>query len=263
MSKSFIDIAQNALADLEKIEVTRRNFIIKGFSFVDFDVEAERADIEYMLREFYVALRNENPAVANVLDGLLRTYNRAEAAQILASIKALLKTEIALSKGDVANKRIFISHSSKDKAIVEFFVDQILLLGIGLKPEDIFCTSIEDMTMKNGEDIRNHIHKNIRFADYSLLLISDNYKNSEICMNEMGAVWASNNEVRYCILPGTSFESLGWLCSPMKADMITDRTFLDALCGELVSRYSLNEDNLSWSRHREAFVKMCDKLQND
>lgn len=257
MSKSFIDIAKTALAKLERIEITRTNLPMRGCTFVDFDVEAERADLEYMLREFYVTLRNENPAVANVLDDLLRAYNRVEAAQILASIKTLLKTEIALSKGYAANKRIFISHSSKDKAIVELFVDQILLLGIGLKSEDIFCTSIEDMTMKNGEDIRNHIHQNIRTADYSLLLISDNYKNSEICLNEMGAVWTSDNEVRYCILPRTSFKSLGWLCSPMKADMITDRTFLDAFSQEMVTRYQLSFDSIRWSRHREAFVKMC------
>lgn len=256
MTTSIIDIAKNALAELEKIEVSRRDFIIKGFSFVDFDVEAERADIEYILREFHVALRKENHAVALVLDELLRDYNRAEAAQILASIKTLLKTEIALTQGGTANKRIFISHSSKDKAIVGAFVDQVLQLGVGLRNEDVFCISIEDMTMKNGEDIRDHIHKNIRTADYSLLFISDNYKSSQICLNEMGAVWATDNEVRYCLLPNTTFESIGWLCSPQKADMITDRTFLDALSEELTSRYSLNKDSLCWSRHREAFVGM-------
>ena len=62
----------------------------------------------------------------------------------------------------------------------------LLILGIGLNPDDIFCTSIEDMTMRNGEDIRKHIQDNIRSAEYSFLLISDNYKASEICINEMG-----------------------------------------------------------------------------
>lgn len=37
------------------------------------------------------------------------------------------------------------------------FVNHILCLGIGLSLEDIFCTSIEDMTMRNGEDIRRTI----------------------------------------------------------------------------------------------------------
>lgn len=59
-------------------------------------------------------------------------------------------------------KNIFISHSSKDKAIVQLFVDDVLQLGAGIKPEQIFCTSIEDMGIKNGDDIRKHIHQNIK-----------------------------------------------------------------------------------------------------
>ena len=109
-------------------------------------------------------------------------------------------------------KNIFISHSSKDKAIVQLFVDDVLQLGAGIKPEQIFCTSIEDMGIKNGDDIRKHIHQNIKNADYSFLLISNNYKKSEICLNEMGAVWAYGNNVKLYLLPNTNFDCIGWLC---------------------------------------------------
>ena len=44
-------------------------------------------------------------------------------------------------------KTIFISHSSKDKKLVDVFVDTILRLGIGFKDNDIFCTSIEGLGM--------------------------------------------------------------------------------------------------------------------
>lgn len=74
------------------------------------------------------------------------------------------------------SKRIFISHSSKDKEIIEKFTDNILHLGIGLSHEEIFCTSVEEMGIKNGDDIRNHIKKNIQEADFSFLMISKNYK---------------------------------------------------------------------------------------
>ena len=49
------------------------------------------------------------------------------------------------------------------------------------------------MGLKNGEDIRRHIRENVRSADFSFLMISKNYKASEICLNEMGAVWATVN----------------------------------------------------------------------
>lgn len=106
-------------------------------------------------------------------------------------------------------KKIFISHSSKDKQCVTDFINHILCLGIGINPDDIFCTSIEDLGIQNGEDIRRHIQDNIRSAEYSFILLSDNYKASEICVNEMGAVWAYDANVRLYLLPNTGFSIIG------------------------------------------------------
>lgn len=152
-------------------------------------------------------------------------------------------------------KKIFISHSSKDKPIIQLFVDDILRLGIGLKSEHIFCTSIEDMGIKNGGDIRKHIHDNIKNADYSILLISKNYKESEICLNEMGAVWAYDNKVRFYILPDADFNSIGWLCNTRIAEKINNPIALDDLHEQLQQAYSLqNTISKSWSRQREKFL---------
>lgn len=159
------------------------------------------------------------------------------------------------STAQVSGKRIFISHSSKDKQLVKDFVNHILCLGIGLNPDDIFCTSIEDMTMRNGEDIRKHIQDNIRSAEYSFLLISDNYKASEVCVNEMGAVWAYDANVRLFLLPDVSFSSIGWLCDTRKAEKLTDSVTLDRLYKEMVEYFSLKENLVHWSQQREMFVR--------
>ena len=79
-------------------------------------------------------------------------------------MKAIVDCVLGLENGHGA-KKIFISHSSKDKDVMEKFIDYILQLGIGLNPEDIFCTSIEEMGIKNGEDIRRHIRDNVQSAD--------------------------------------------------------------------------------------------------
>ena len=155
----------------------------------------------------------------------------------------------------VSGKRIFISHSSKDKQLVKDFVNHILCLGIGLNPDDIFCTSIEDMTMRNGEDIRKHIQDNIRSAEYSFLLISDNYKASEVCVNEMGAVWAYDANVRLFLLPNVSFSSFGWFCDTRKTEKLIDSVALDRLYKEMVEYFSLKENLVHWSQQREMFVR--------
>lgn len=47
-------------------------------------------------------------------------------------------------------------------------------------------------------------------ADFSFLLISENYKKSEICLDEMGAVWVINSNVRCYLLQNTGFDKIGW-----------------------------------------------------
>lgn len=176
---------------------------------------------------------------------------------VLMSLLQMIVDENQKSK---TAKKLFISHSSKDKDIVTNFMDKILQLGIGLSHEDIFCTSIEETAIRNGEDIRKHIQDNIRNVDYSFLLISKNYKESEICINEMGAVWAYDNRVRLFLLPDVDFDSIGWLCDTKKAEKINDSIALDSLQKELIKFYSLSDRDLSWSRQRETFLKYISSI---
>ncbi len=205
-------------------------------------------------------IRTKYPQIADILNhanntinnrGLINAYSFGD---IRTSIKILESLEF--SKG----KKIFISHSSKDKAIVVQFVDHILQLGIGLQAEDICCTSIEEMGIKNGEDIRRHIHTNIKNADFSFLLISKSYKKSEICINEMGAIWAYDANVRFYLLPDATFKNIGWLCDVQQAEFINNRVALDVLHKELLEYYSLQNDVATWSRQRETFINYINNL---
>lgn len=150
--------------------------------------------------------------------------------------------------------KIFISHSSKDKNLVENFADIVLRLGIGIKGEDIFCTSIEEMGIKNGEDIRTHIQSNINGCDYAFLMISQKYNKSSICLNEMGAVWAYDKKIKTFILPDVNFKSIGWLYDVKKANRINDTVALDALHEEMTGYYALPRKTGEWGRQREIFL---------
>ena len=85
-------------------------------------------------------------------------------------------------------------------------------------------------------------------------MISQNYKTSEICLNEMGAVWAANNTVRYYILPNTSFEQIGWLNEVKKAENLCDSIALDSLHKEIMAFYDLPDKGITWSTKREEFI---------
>ena len=194
------------------------------------------------------------PYFQNVFGDFINAYSFGD---IRTSIK-IIDTLYPLQS--VKGHKIFVSHSSKDKEIVSEFCDRILRLGICINANDIFCTSIEDMDIKNGEDIRNHIKDNILSADFSFLLISDNYKKSEICLNEMGAVWTNDSNVRYYLLPNTGFDKIGWLCDTKKAEQLTSEIALDKLYKELTTFYKLDEAFETWSKQRVTFINNVSKI---
>lgn len=200
-------------------------------------------------------IRTKYPKISDILDHAIKVINNNGYinAYAFGDIRTALKILASLEL--IKDKKIFISHSSQDKDIVVKFVDHILQLGIGIKAEDIFCTSIEDMGVRNGRDIRRHIQTNIRNVDYAFLLISKSYKASEICINEMGAVWAYDSHVRLYLLPDVDFNEIGWLCDTRKADKINEPVPLDALHKEMIEYYNLTDKGEIWSRQRETFLK--------
>lgn len=159
-----------------------------------------------------------------------------------------------------SKKRIFISHASKDKELIGKFVDSILLLGMGVDSETIAYTSREDTGVPPGESIPEFIQSNIACADIVLLMISDNYKDSEVCLNEMGAAWALNKYIIQILLPNTSFDKLGWLCSLDKAIKIDNPESIDILSEVVTDRLDISIKPTVWNRNKTAFTSYCTTL---
>ncbi len=129
-----------------------------------------------------------------------------------------------------SHKKIFISHSSKDKQIVDIFVDKLLHLGLQIDPNDVAYTSREETGVGTGEDIRKFIKENISTCDFVFFMISENYKKSEICLNEMGAAWA------------------------------TDRTVI--LFDDITEKYSYKPRINTWNRNKNEFILFINNLNS-
>ncbi len=111
------------------------------------------------------------------------------------------------------NNKIFISHSSKDIDFVDSFVKHILRLGLDIPADRIFCSSMEGHGIKSGEYIPDRLKTEMELASIALLFISKNYKESEVCLNEVGAAWVSleKTNVIPILLPDVDFKDLGFL----------------------------------------------------
>lgn len=155
------------------------------------------------------------------------------------------------------HRKVFISHSSKDQSLLDEFVDKILHLGMNIPSEDIAYTSRADTGVIAGGNIPKFIHDNIECVDFVLLMLSDNYKQSEVCLNEMGAAWALKKNVIQILLPKTSFKELGWLYTLDKAIKIDDEESLDALLQQFKEYWGLDINIVTWGRNKKSFIESC------
>lgn len=150
--------------------------------------------------------------------------------------------------------KVFLSHSSKDKSLINEFVDRVLIRSCCLDLSDIIYTSRETTGVEPGEDIPSFIKENLKTSSLVLFLISDNYKSSEVCLNEMGAAWALEKKTMPILLPATTFKSLGWLTSLSEALKIDDSEGLDKIYSILKRKKTNTSD---WNRQKESFMNYC------
>lgn len=164
-------------------------------------------------------------------------------------------------KNSVSNSRkFFISHSSEDEIIVNGFIKEILRLGCGFKDADIFCT-LDPTVIRTGDDFREKIVENLRECDFVLLFISENYMNSEICQNEMGAAWAlKNKRVLPFILPNATFNDMGFLNEVKQGASITNKSKLDEFYNEVCGYYGISSDWPSFNNAKEDFIEVINQL---
>lgn len=108
---------------------------------------------------------------------------------------------------------LFISHSEKDKEIVSFFVE--LLYQIGLKEENMFCSSVPEIGVPLREDIYDYLSSLLDSDSViPVFMLSDNYYNSAACLNEMGAVWIKKKDYFTFLLEGFEFKQIRGAINP-------------------------------------------------
>ncbi len=82
---------------------------------------------------------------------------------------------------------VFISHSSEDKE----FVNKIstFFQTLGIKSDNVFCSSIEGQGVKNGERIEEKVRERLITSKLLFYVITKNFLKSNYCIQELGAGW--------------------------------------------------------------------------
>lgn len=90
--------------------------------------------------------------------------------------------------------KVFISHASADKPLIDEFVT-LLTTGVGLPLSEIYCTSLDGLGISAGEDIALEVATAINESEVCILILSPNYYASSYCLAEMGAIWIKQKNV--------------------------------------------------------------------
>lgn len=102
--------------------------------------------------------------------------------------------------------KLFISHSSQDKAKVERLME-FLVLGVGVTRQDIFCTSLKG-TLPTGAPFMERIRAELQDCSKVICFITEEYLKSMTCLAEMGAAWCQNQKIIPLLVRPITFASL-------------------------------------------------------
>ena len=157
------------------------------------------------------------------------------------------------------NIKIFISHSSKDEEIVKAFVN--LLTDIGIKdPNQLFCSSYPPFDVKLNDDIFETLKEQYqKYSLYMIYMLSNNYYQSPVSLNEMGAGWVLQYDYLCVLLPGFSPNDVKGCVNNRKKAMLLDsdklKYELNTFKDSLVNMMGVPAiDNNLWEQKRDQFI---------
>ena len=168
------------------------------------------------------------------------------------------------STSHMGEKKIFISHAYLDKEYVKAFVE--FLEDIGMKKEQIFCSSVHEYGIPLGCDIYEYLRS--QFFEYDtrvIYMLSSNYYNSVACLHEMGASWILKKDYTTILLPGFEYKEIkgainaGRIALKLDNEEAFDR--LAELAKTFLDQFSLPPmEERIYKRYVREFLKKCEHI---
>ena len=106
---------------------------------------------------------------------------------------------------------VFLSHKSDDRIYGDLIAK--FVREIGISNNQIIYTSHPLHKIPLGSNICDYLRKQINSKIYMLILLSDKYFDSAICMNELGGAWAMKSDYTCFFTPDFNFRNSKFLDS--------------------------------------------------
>lgn len=163
--------------------------------------------------------------------------------------------------------KIFISHSTKD---VEYATQLVTLFdNMGINDDQIFCSSVPGYDIPLDKDIFEYLRE--QFEQYDLhviFVLSTNYYDSKVSLNEMGAAWVLRKNNTSILLPGFDFSQMEGVVGKDRISIKLDKgedelkDKLNQLYANIVEEFSLTRKrDVIWEKKRDSFISEIKKLK--
>ncbi len=109
---------------------------------------------------------------------------------------------------------VFISHAEKDKKVARKLVDLLEFIGIKGK-EKLFCSSAPGYEIPLDKNIFDYLREQFEKHElYVIFLLSQNYYDRVITLNEMGAAWVTKTKYSSILIKGLDYQEMKGVITP-------------------------------------------------
>jgi hypothetical protein len=157
---------------------------------------------------------------------------------------------------DRSGVRLFISHSSRDSALVELMV-ALLRAALNLPASAIRCTSIDGYRIPIGADTDEQLRREVHAADAFIGIISPESLKSLYVVFELGARWGARRPLFPVLAPGTDTKILSGPLIGLNALSAGNRSQLHQLVNDLAEGLEIKaESPAGYDRHIDAILSL-------
>jgi hypothetical protein len=157
-------------------------------------------------------------------------------------------------------KSIFLSHSSKDKALADKVAD-LLTSGCAVNPNDILCTTLEGKGIPAGTpSFIEYLRQQIQEPKLVILLLSENFFASQFCLCELGAVWGMGLTNFPLVVPPMDKGKLKATLAVAQAGEVNSTAYLDELRDLVLHTVGASVPTPTWNVKRDAFLHGLDEV---
>lgn len=146
---------------------------------------------------------------------------------------------------------------------MQAFIDEILVGALSVKISEIFCTTTDGTKIISGEDWRNSIRDALIASKITFLIITPNYKESEVSLCEMGAAWVSSGVVIPLIVEPINFSTVGIIQQPKQVEKLLDEKSLDRIRDQVQEHLEISPKEIKsdrWTLKKYEFMEKVNKI---